>query len=652
MTTPTTPRRGPISSASSVPAANAMPKRRVLRETSTLFGSSNNFVLHNDPSVTAVYPKFNEGSLVFRAFPNLDFEAYARGERKLAGYRLSQDPNQFDSDWLRKYPCASFVGIGDDAVTFILYDEDWGESYDRTQNPYLVFYNNVRKAVKRDRLHPEWAFLIEGSKGKGASIPAATDMFLCQGAIYKNGKERFMSPKDPPRGLMPNDQIHVVMFKGSDKECTGGYRLMHLANMVNPEWKGDPTDYENSMLYGDLLSPEHGRFITIYNPALETPGEVDDEDVIGEDVDIDEIRRAGGTDRKTDNKPRGYMVRIDEHVIVGNHVYEKTTPKFGQKTVQGIVDRVKLWDPLTRIESNEVQALWVCKAFRQARSLVEFAYQEHPEWITQEAKRILANSKQISMTGTQPDDVAPEAGERRRSVTADDDEAEAEGLYEDDDAGVDEQPGDETYSQDAEESADISEQEAGEYEEEEYEEAGEAEGSAEDEIEYEEEVEVEVDAEVEADGEVDQSEYEEGGEVEEEADGEGEEEAQADADPEYEDGTEEQAEEESAPEPAPAPAPDVAAIANRAKANATKQAAARKAQTVAAPPVKETAIRKPVGAKPAGTKPATPVKAGTKPPVGTKPAGTKPAGTKPVAGTRPAGTKPVVKPGTKRPVKK
>jgi hypothetical protein len=599
------PAKSGVSSTSTIKTAPRTVKRRRPKETlhsSTLFGSQNNFTIKQDANVELVFPRFNEGSMIFRPLPNLDLDALEQGELKLAGYRLSQGSCDFDSDWITKHPAASFAGIGDDAITFLLYDEN-GElsETERKENPYLVLYHAVRRAVKRDHSHPEWNYLIEGSKGKGAVIPSPSDLFFVQAWVYKNGKDQFFSKKHPPLGFSPDDRLHVVQFKGSDRERTGGYRLLDLSDMVNPNWEGDENDWEQSMMFGDLISPEHGRFVMLYNPELETPGEIAEEDIIGEDVDISEIRRSGGEETGRGKKARGYQVRIDEHVLIGNKFYTQTTPHIPPSLRDNVTQKARIWDDVLRFGSYEEQALWLCKAYRSVASVIRYGFQGYPEWLTKEADKILRNAKQVALTSSALDKEQTKA-ERKQAVKPKAAEEEEEtGLIDDDETAA---GGEEELLAD-DESPEISEDEAEETAEVEETEESEEESAEDDESEY----------DPDEDAETEESEEDESGEEAEYEDGtEGEEESS-------EEGLVDDEEEAAEEEPAPAKKPARNEAVEKAKKAALERAATRR------PSTNGEAAKPTAGAAKPSTKPAT-----------------KPS-TKPVTKTQ---AKPPAKPATKK----
>ncbi len=97
-------------------------------------------------------PSWQKGSLIFRPVPSFNPDVYNEtGKLEHDVYRLSPEPRDL-SDFTRKYPGVDYLGDGDEAVSFLLYDYSSDEAeYDPATNPYILLYEAVRRAVYRDK---------------------------------------------------------------------------------------------------------------------------------------------------------------------------------------------------------------------------------------------------------------------------------------------------------------------------------------------------------------------------------------------------------------------------------------------------------------------------------------------------------------------
>jgi hypothetical protein len=374
------------------------------------------------PQINLVQPSWSDGSLIFRPFPAWNPEAANEGRYELDPYRFSTDELDF-SDFYRKYPAVSYLGFGDEAVSFLLFDPNWDETeYDKKSNPFLLIYNAIKRAVKRDFSHPEWLPLISGSSKKSAPIPSPCDFYYFQGAIFKRGADIYVGRDRSPKGLGQKDWTQVVRLKNS-----AGSSLVSLLNAVNAEWEGDPSDFENSMIAGDPVSPEHGRFITVYNPKKEQLG--------GEDVtemDSYEVGADGGVESTEADDIKGYRSRIDD-VLMLNGRRTKINAHLNDKAMEVVGQRIVFWDDIINIpneptddaiaEMHANQMLWIARALKACRKPIEFALHDHPELLTADVKKILTSAKQVSMAKKkdEDEDLYEDATEPIESATLGDD---------------------------------------------------------------------------------------------------------------------------------------------------------------------------------------------------------------------------------------
>jgi len=578
------------------------------------------------PEVQLLRPSWKDGHMIVRPLPT--WNPMKPGE-ELDPIRKSAEPNGF-RDWIREVTAVSYWGSDDDAVTFLLYDKENSTPDEWRVNPAVVLFRavnaiaNPQKPTSQSKYIAKWAKLIVGSK---RLISPPTSLLFMGGLVFKRGNDVYFG-KDAlrvPVGLADDDAPPIIQLKGSPRfKGSLVYRVKEALNALNPEWEGDLSDWENSMLHGDVVAPEHGRFLTIYNPKAEgflAKSDGDDDD---DDGEFGVGGQGDGSRGKKDDAEdiQGYQVRVDRHLHRNGKLLKKTATLEDSSKGPFLTTakrQIVFLDDILYFPSVEEQCLLIARALRHYRELVELGWQRHPEFLTDEVRAVLADATQAAVGGDVPEDeegddealdesLTPGSRERRRSAgvpAAEVEEAEAEegdDEYEtveeidaegEDEAEVaegeegDELEEDEEYEVvEVEEEVEVAEGEEGDDEEGEEAEAEDEEVEAEaeegdDEYEFEE---VEVDEEDEAaeEGEDASDEYEDPSDVDDEEYEEvSEEEPEAEAeepDPDEENFQElaEQAEARSAARKAPAAKKKGAPKKKKAASKATSEAAPKK----------------------------------------------------------------------------
>ena len=397
-TTKKTKKRRPRPEADAAPKAAGLgqhPRRRKRTYNYADHGDSGGSVPGDDKTlkpnakVRLVRPVFKAtDSLIFRPLPCLDDEDVT----KFMPYRTGVEPGMF-TDWIRSYPAAKYIGMGDEAYTFLLYDKT-DPTYDRRSNPYVILYRAIYNAVEKDYTAPDisWGRLI---KGRQKALSPPTDLFFIQGLIFKRGSDLYVGPGKMPQGGGADDDPHIVQLSRS-----AGLTLVSMADEVNPEWTGSESNFEKAMLYGDLVHPNFGRFIRIFpKGGGEDSADIAELDSWGSDADVGSKKPRGGGAGATGGSggfQGGYGVSIDDVFITGGH-RTAITPKINQKLIP--LSRLKkktVWfDDIFHFPSHEEICLMLAKGLKGARSVLEFGWQDHPEFLTPEVRSILANAKQI-----------------------------------------------------------------------------------------------------------------------------------------------------------------------------------------------------------------------------------------------------------------
>ena len=333
--------------------------------------------------VELVRPKFQgvTDSLIVRPLPCLDDE----DESRYLPYRYSQEAGDI-TDWIRNYPAAKYVGIGENRYTFLLYDPT-DETYEKRNNPYNILYWSIYNAVKKDHTAPHisWNALIEGPR----YLPRETTLYFLQGLVFVQGDTLYIGGGKVPKGSRPGDPPQVVQLP-----LSAGRMLYNLLDEVNEEFDGPEERWEFSMRYGDPVHPKFGRFIRVFPKGKDPAGGEALTDLGGDWADQAlAASSARGGWKKDDDSGGGYAVSLDKKLLIKGRetsISAQLNPKLAERLKSTIV----WWDEILHIPSDEEQCVIIAKAFRSARSVLEWGWADHPEFFSDEVKKILANAKQ------------------------------------------------------------------------------------------------------------------------------------------------------------------------------------------------------------------------------------------------------------------
>ena len=464
-------------------AESSKPLSRVPRDDRTLKRSG--------PQVEIVRPAWNGSTgTTFRPLPMF----CAEDPESLDPTRLSTDDYDF-GDWTRGLPAAKYVGI-DQKFTFLLYDPRrvHDEGYNpREENPYNILYNAVMDAAKegeaivdgKDVITGKWGALTVDGPKKAFNSP--TKLHFYQGLIYEHNGETYVK-EGLPKGARDGDLPQII-----EVSKTGGNSLSQLLNRVDPEYNGDTSvESQGEMyLYGDLVDPIDGKFVTFYNP--------DKHDV------------AGAPDQDEDD--RGRQFKGWESVIndTFDYVHRRQTSQV-QPSIESMMDKaldqIVWWDDLLYIPPEEEICLWLATAFKSMPDLLRFGWGDHPEFFTDEVQGVLANRSQgtgVDIPTDDEDDIPaakpPKVVEKSSAIPdveedEDDEEDEDEDNLQEAGTTITSDFDDDEYEEDEDEDDDKDKDDDEEDDEEDYDEDDEDDDDDDDDVEVEEsKEEVEADAE-------------------------------------------------------------------------------------------------------------------------------------------------------------
>lgn len=343
-----------------------------------------------ESKVQVVRPDFDHGdSLIFRPLPCLEDTDENQANCKWSSYRRSIDPFQF-SDFMRSYPATKYVGTTDDRFTFLLYDKARArqEGYDKKQNPYILLYNTIANAKKKRTLpNMDWLQLLEG---KDSFLGRPTNLYFLQGLIFKRGEEMYVGGGRSPRGAGAQDKPQIIQLSSS-----AGQALERMMNEVNADFTGNPEHWENSMIHGDVVAPKFGRFIRVQNPKkLQGQANTNLEGLDSWQMGGDAHEQQGSID---DNF-RGYTVSVDDVFISGGR-RTKLKPKLTPEQSKALKSTIQWWDEILYVPETDELCLIIAKALRAASAAIEFAWQDHPDYLTGDVQKVLANATQVLVAG-------------------------------------------------------------------------------------------------------------------------------------------------------------------------------------------------------------------------------------------------------------
>ncbi len=362
-------------------------------------------------------PKYEEGPMIFRPFPMLDYE---KPQTMLQPSRKSPNPGGY-THWIVRVAAVSYVGsVEKKQVTFLLHHPN--DKDGKQNNPYRTLYYAAKAAhdsgkfSSNRRWDSEWNRLIMGKKGSGAPLDRPSYLYFTQGAMLQNGEKVFMGDRRTlPFGLAKGDDLCVQQLKSS-----AGRALYALLDLERKSYDGDPEqDPGLPFKYGDPTGffsakkrkIEAGNFIMIFNPKVTKV-----EGITGRSI------QAGDND----DMGKGYDVQLLNEISLNKKLY---LPDIDSAGVDQIFEKVCFWFDdeasgdrgLLNIAPPAQQCLWIAQAFQNVPKLIQYAWQDNPEFFTDEVNGVLRNRAQGSVPGDDEDE-DDRRGSRRRDDDDDDDD--------------------------------------------------------------------------------------------------------------------------------------------------------------------------------------------------------------------------------------
>lgn len=277
-------------------------------------------------------------------------------------FLLSQEAGHF-GDWIRKYN--GFVGAGNSRVTALTSDPSFGEIATAAPRPIALLREAIRRAKRLKVERPGWSSLLEGGNNRGAELPPITDLYLVQAGMFMQGAKNYMQA---PKGLTPDSNTVVFMLTKTAGEA--------LINAINEAYTRDPNF--------DPVAINRGAFATIYNLAEGDPRQ-QNQPIAPARIDPGNWSNRGAATAK------GYGCFVD--MTFGGLSPELTA------IANQVEAKVKLWDEILWIPTPEEEAQLIADEY--PADLCMYAWENHPEWITDKIRQKAAASSHLAVPGPQ-----------------------------------------------------------------------------------------------------------------------------------------------------------------------------------------------------------------------------------------------------------
>lgn len=346
--------------------------------------NSDDFTIKREANVSLVRPNYYGKPLIFRMLPALNPEK----PTEFAPY-CDSSTGEF-SDVIRAYPVVRSIGTNE-KYSFLLYNPEWS-NYDPRTNPYQAIYNRVYRAVKIERDFPrfrgvrpeEWLTYIERTAGKPPAITKPTSAFYCRAIIFANSDNVYVGRDRSPRGLGDRDLPQIVQLPVS-----AGQMLWDAMMLTNDSYTGPMGNWEQSMFHGDLVHPAFGRFITV--AGKQGRGEVADDDL---DYTVGASSGRDGGQQKTSFSGEGYTISIDRNLIL-NGKETRITAQLRKEAIPLLIKRAVWFDDIFHFPDHDQICAYCAMAYQHKPHILQYGWEDHPEYFTDEVKRILKNAKTV-----------------------------------------------------------------------------------------------------------------------------------------------------------------------------------------------------------------------------------------------------------------
>ena len=349
--------------------------------------------------VQLVRPTYKKGFLVVRPWPALSMA----GDGVLLSGRKTAEERWYN-DWLIKVPVCKFVGTVF-PVSFILY-APWRKEEDRMNNPYNVLFYNALKAFKSTRFGSgrtwdgSWNLIMnkQGGTAGGAKMTKSTHVWYMQATVYANGDRAYTgADRQVALGEHASDPLQVVQISNE-----AGENMIRICDTKRTDANGVPTAFDETRnlsinyRYGDptgVYDPvtatiKGGLFLSFYNPKVSTFATVHTS--FGGTISNMQGYECGV--QRSYKGIRGNTYSADLSAVQVKHIQNQAQYWFddaNDATAKGLL----------HIPSVDEQCLLLARAFRDVPLLLEYAWFDHPEFLTQDVLAVLREKQAAVMPG-------------------------------------------------------------------------------------------------------------------------------------------------------------------------------------------------------------------------------------------------------------
>lgn len=209
-------------------------------------------------------PTWKGTETIFRPYPSLDYVDPMQFEP----YRLDAGGSAKMSNWIRRYDAAFMVG--DPPITFLTEHPDLGPRYNPAETPLGILNMAIRGAIKQRHEQAGFGALVTGDTQKGASLDRVNSVYLMQGLLMVHNSEVQYGQNKVPPGAGDRAPC-VLMLKGGtgNSQYSLGPKLISMLDEENPDFSGDPEDFESRYLHGDPVSLDSGRYMRFFQQGAD-----------------------------------------------------------------------------------------------------------------------------------------------------------------------------------------------------------------------------------------------------------------------------------------------------------------------------------------------------------------------------------------------
>lgn len=214
-------------------------------------------ITKSNVSCMVLKPSWHGTTTVIRPYPSVCHH----DKSTFWPYRIDAGGRNRFGYWIKKYDCA--WSVGNPPITFLIkHDPNYGPTYNKWDTPLGVLYSAITRACRTPgAANPEWFALKEATGNRRKPLVPPNECVLIQGAILcHKGNNYFVENASLSNSeqFMPgcgsNPPVILVVPGGAAR------KLIDLLNLENPEFRGDPEDFEQRYVNGDPVNLASGRF--------------------------------------------------------------------------------------------------------------------------------------------------------------------------------------------------------------------------------------------------------------------------------------------------------------------------------------------------------------------------------------------------------